>query len=222
MAAGAPIDETSFELRDGTAQSTACGPGDSFCRRSIDSDYETQMKSDPCSIQTTASDDEKTSNYYLWLPQYRQKPCEGSGYHLCDTTSRFGPRKVAQESFLQGRGQVTGPRSCFASGLRFLPQDEFPEDPKPQGCHDMTLFARSTQVRKSCGSVSEVDMGQRLRPLPGSYTGAFTPFILESSSLVPNVTDQFVPGNEGRKGVTLSTKRYPSWEEIKARQDSYR
>lgn len=183
------------------------------------------MRSDPCSIQTTASDSEKKSNYFMWLPQYRRRPCEGSGYHLCNTAaSRFGPRKVAQESFLQGRGQVTGPRSCFASGLRFLPKDELlPEeegrdDNKPKGCHDMTLFPRSTQVRKSCGSVSEIDMSQRLRPLPGTFAGAFVPFILDNNSLVPNVTDQFVPSS----GVTLSSKRYPSWEEIKRKQDSYR
>lgn len=220
MAAGAPI-ENPFELRDGTAQSTGCGPGDSFCRRALDTNYETQMRSDPCSIQTQASDNEKTSNYFLWLPQYKKRPCEGSGYHLCDNSSRFGPRKVAQESFLQGRGQVTGPQGCFASGLRFLPKDEFPES-KPRGCHDMTLFARNTQVRKSCGSVSEIDMTMRLRPLPGSFTGAFVPSILNRNSLVPNVTDDFVPGNQSKKGITLSSKRYPSWREIKARQDSFR
>ena len=222
MAAGAPI-ETPFELREGTAQSTGCGPGDSFCRRALDSDYETRMLSDPCSIQTTASDNEKHSNYNMWVPQYKKRPCEGSGYHNCDGTSRFGPRKVVQESFLQGRGQVTGATSCFASGLRFLPKDEFPEDPKkPKGCHDMSLFARNTKTRKSCGSVSEMDMTQRLRPLPGAYTGAFVPFIMDEKSLVPNVTDEFVPGNKGGAGVTLSSKKYPTWGEIKSRQDSFR
>ena len=174
------------------------------------------------------TDNEKTSNYFLWLPQYRKRPCEGSGYHHCDSgSSRFGPSKVAQESFLQGRGQVTGPRGCFASGLRFLPKGEAPESKKSEQQqqrppHDMTLFARSTQARKSCGSVSEIDMSSRLRPLPGSFAGAFVPFINKEESLVPNVTDEFVPGSRGRKGVTLSSKRYPSWDEIKARQDSFR
>ena len=177
------------------------------------------MRSDPCSIQTSASDDEKRANWNFFLPSYRKKPCEGSGYHLCDTTSRFGPRKVAQESFLQGRGQVTGSRGCFASGLRFLPKDVFPEDQKPKGCHDMTLYARSTQTKKSCGSLSEIDMSQRLRPLPGQYAGAFVPFIDNPNSLVPNVTDELVPTS---KGLTLSSKKYPSWAELKSRQDSYR
>ncbi len=214
--AAAPVEAT-FELRDATAQETACGPGDSFCRRALNTDYETRMKSDPCSIQTTASDDEKTSNYYLWLAPYRKKPCEGSAYALCDNSSRFGPRKVAQESFLQGRGQVTGPRGCFASGLRFLPKEEFPDDPQPKGCHDMTLFPRSTQVKKSCGSVSEVDMAARIRPLPGQYEGAFVPSILNRNSLVPNITDAY-----GSGGVTLSSKRYPSWGELRQRQQDLR
>lgn len=227
MAAGAPV-ENPFELREGTAQDTGCGPGDSFCRRALNTDYETRMRSDPCSIQTNASDDEKTSNYYLWLPGYRKKPCESSGYQHCSTdTSRFGPRKVTQESFLQGRGQVTGPRGCFASGLRFLPKDEFDSAPKT-ACHDMTLFPQNTQVKKSCGSVSEVDVDRRLRPLPGVFAGAFVPYIMSNESLVPNVTDRYGAtaddgrGGRGRVGVTLSTKKYPSWKEIKEKQDSFR
>lgn len=211
----APVD-ASFELKEDTAQDTACGDGSSFCRNSIDSSYQTRFRSDKCSIQTSANDNTKHSNYVMWLPDYKKHTCDGSGFHLCDTTSRFGPRSVAQESFLQGRGQVAAGRECFASGLRFLPKDMFDEK-KPKKCHDMTLFAQNTISRRSCGSVSEMDMTERLRPLPGTYAGAFVPLILNKDSLVPNLTDRLVP-----EGTTLSNKSYPSWDEIKARQDKYR
>jgi hypothetical protein len=210
---------TPFELQQDTAEATACGPGDSFCSRALGSDFETTMRSDPCSIQTQASDDEKTSNYQFYRPKYLSRPSEGSGYITADTgATRFGPKKVAQESFLQGRGQVTGPRGCFASGMKFLPEDLFEEAPPKKGCHDMTLYSRSTQTKKSCGSLSEIDMSVRLRPLPGQYAGAFIPNIMSNESLVPNVTDTI----GGAGGVTLSNKKYPSWEELRAKQDSYK
>lgn len=213
----APVD-ASFELEEATAQDTACGNGSSFCRNSIDSNYQTRFRSDKCSIQTSAADEQKLSDYVMWLPNYKLHTCEGSGFRLCDTTSRFGPNKVAQESFLQGRGQVTAGKQCFASGLRFLPEDEFKETTtKPKKCHDMTLFAQNTIARRSCGSVSEVDMTERIRPLPGIYAGAFVPLIFDKDSLVPNITDRLVP-----EGTTLSNKSYPSWADIKSRQDKYR
>ena len=223
-AGGAPI-ESPFELREGTAQATSCGPGDTFCRRAINSDYETRLYSDPCALQTFASDQEKYSNYNLWLAPYEKKPCESSGYINCgDQTSRFGPRKVTQESFLQGRGQVTASKRCFASGLKFLPKSEF-EDVPQKKCHDMTLYSQNTKVRKSCGSVSEVDMTVRLRPLPGEYAGSFAPSILNRRTLVPNVTAEYLYGDSSRndrKPVTLSTKKYPSWAELKQKADVYK
>lgn len=134
--------------------------------------------------------------------------------------SRFGPKKVAQESFLQGRGQVTGPRGCFSSGLKFLPEDQFTDDAPKEKCHDMSLYPRTTHTKKSCGSLSEVDMSQRLRPLPGQYAGAFIPFIMDQQSLVPNVSDKSNSIND--KGITLGSKKYPNWGEMKEKQDSYR
>ena len=176
------------------------------------------MKSDPCSLQQTARDDEKSSNYVLWLPTYKRTKCESSAYAQCDGSSRFGPKKVAQESFLQGRGQVTGPRGCFASGLRFIPKDVFPEDKPSAQCHDMSLYPRQTASKKSCGSVSEVDMSARLRPLPGEYAGAYVPKILDRRSLVPNVLDRLI---DLKEGVTLGTKGYPSWQEIEQKRKAY-
>jgi hypothetical protein len=209
--------EASFELKEDNAQNTACGDGSSFCRNSIDSSYQTRFRSDKCSIQTSADANEKHSNYAMWLPNYKKKTCEGSGFQNCDLTNRFGPGEVSKESFLQGRGQTAAGRECFASGLRFLPKDKFPEPKPKKSLHDMTLFAQNTISRRSCGSLSETDMTERLRPLPGTYNGAFVPFILSKDSLVPNLTDRLVP-----EGTTLSNKSYPSWNEIKTRQDRYR
>lgn len=206
------------------AEDTACGLGDSLCRRAIQGEHETRLKAEPCAIETAAADDRKISDYVMWLPKYRKFQCEGSGYLMCgNDASRFGPSQVNKESFLQGRGQVTGPRGCFASGLRFLPEDEFKEAKSEPKCHDMTLFARSTQVKKSCGSVSEVDVNARLRPLPGGYAGAFIPDIMTRESLVPNITDRYPSSNsDASEPVTLGTKRYPSWSDIKAKQDAFR
>lgn len=218
-----------------SAELVGCGPGDSFCARALKSNYDTQLKRDPCSIVGAAVDDNAMSDYVLWLPEYKKRKCEGSGYHLCNTSSRFDRKKVAQESFLQGRGQVTGPRGCFSSNLRFLPKSEFEEEDnekqdneKPkEKCHDMTLFARSTRTRRSCGSVSEVDMTERMRPLPGEYAGAFVPFT-QQRSLVPNITTDILRQRRAQRedslqeGVTLGNKKYPSWQEIKAKQDALR
>lgn len=218
-------DESSARLAE-AAGDTACGKGDSLCRRALRSQYDARLKAEPCAIQTSASDDRKISDYVMWLPKYRQSDCEGSGYVMCgNNASRFGPKKVSNESFLQGRGQVTGPRGCFASGIRFLPKEDEEQQPAKKKCHDMSLFARSTQVKKSCGSVSEVDVDQRLRPLPGGYAGAFVPHIMSRGTPVPNITDQFpMPEVERRyqEPVTLGTKKYPSWDEIKEKSDAFR
>lgn len=213
----APVD-SSFDLEEDTAQDTACGDGSSFCRNSINSKFQTGFRSDKCSIQTSASDNTKHSNYTMWLPEYKKHTCEGSAFQMCDTTSRFGPSKVTQESFLQGRGQVAAGRECFASDLKFLPKDVFPDDSnKKPKCRDMTLFPQNTISRRSCGSISEVDMLTRIRPLPGQYQGAFVPVILNKDSLVPNISDKLIP-----EGTTLSNKSYPSWADIKTRQESFR
>jgi hypothetical protein len=208
--------DDSFEIKKDNAQNTACGRGSSFCRNSIDSSYQTRFKSDECSIQTSADANEKLSNYVMWLPDYKKKTCEGSGFHNCDL-NRFGSGEVSRESFLQGRGQTSAGRGCFASGLRFLPKDKFPETKPKNSFQANPLFAQNTKSKRSCGSLAEMDMTVRLRPLPGTFNEAFVPFILSKDSLVPNLTDRLVP-----EGTTLSNKSYPSWDEIKTRQNKYR
>jgi hypothetical protein len=207
----APLSDA-FQLRQASAPETACGGDDSYCGLSIEQDFLNRFKQEPCAIQTSASDNERSSNYNLYLAPYQKKPCDDDAFRLCDTTQRFGPNKVLQDSFLKGLGQVTGSRECFASKLNYMAEDIFPEtQPKKTGGTNMELFAQPTVFKKSCGSVSEVDLRSRYHRLPGAYAGAFTP-IFSRQSLVPNALSE---------SVTLSSKKYPEFGDIKAMQDAH-
>ncbi len=193
----------------------ACGEGSTFCGESLATDYTGVLRADPCAITTTASFNDSVEEYILWVPKYRRKTCEGSGYLNCSAdTERFGPRQVTQESFLQGRGQVTSNPSCTAGGVRYLPPSEFPgAAPKVQT--DMSLFAQPTLVPRSCGTLTEVDMQRRLVPLPGAWQGAYAPFVGKAA-------DAGAGASSSRKTVTLGSRdKYPEWGDLKARSEPY-
>ena len=201
-----------FELKQATATETACGGDDSYCGLSIQQDYLNRFKQERCAIQSSASDNERQSNYSLWLPDYKKHSCDDNAFQLCDRTQRFGPRKVLQESFMRGQGQVTGSRECFASKLNYLAEDLFPEEkPKKSCATNMSLFGQPTVVKKSCGSVSEVDLLSRYQRLPGVAQDPYVP-LFGRNGQAPNAL------SESR---TLSSKnRYPSFQDAKNKQDA--
>ena len=129
----------------------ACGDGTSYCSEALKNNFEPVMRSDACAIATEADFNNNLENYIFWMPKYRRKTCEGNAYLNCSAdTDRFGPQQVTQESFLQGRGQVTSNKNCSEGFLNYLPASEFSETKKPKQM-DMTLFGaadqRSTLVR---------------------------------------------------------------------------
>jgi hypothetical protein len=219
-------------LRD-NAQDTACGPGDSYCRNAIDTNYETVFAMDKCSIQQEAIDDSRYLNRTMWLPSYQRKACEASGYVNCGSeVPRFGPRKVRQEALLQGRGQTTSSKDCPGSGLIYLPENAFVKDAEPTKAQDMSLFGQQTRLKKSCGSVSETDSIFRRALLPGAYQNVFSPIITDPNAQPPTIVSRLsgqktgvsVYGSSRRKseGHKLSDReKYPSWADLKDQQDRH-
>ena len=200
----------------------ACGSGATYCSAAIKGDYETVMRADPCAVTTASEFNSNVEDYVLWMPKYRKQTCEGSGYLNCSSdTDRFGPRQVTQESFLQGRGQVTSNRACAAGFLNYLPESQFSEKKEPKE-RDMTLFAQPTVVPRSCGTLTEVDIQRRLDPLPGAWQGSWSPFVgmqfsdPKADPRAPNVASQ------ARKTVTLGSRnKYPDWGELKELSEPY-
>lgn len=193
---------------------STCGEGDTFCSRAVQGNYETNLRSDPCAMSTHTSEEEKKADYNLWVPPYRRKTCEGSGYLNCGTNvDRFGPQQVIQESFLQGRGQVVNNPRCPDGGVKYLPESQFGKKSEPK-LHDMSLFAQPTTVPRSCNSLTEVDMQVRLQPLPSYYQGSWSPML--------DATTAATQTSRLRKAVTLGTReKYPSWAELKAQSEPY-
>jgi hypothetical protein len=191
----------------------ACGDVPSLCADALALNYETTMRSDSCALTTLADFNDHLEDYVLWLPKYRRKACEGNGYLNCSAdTERFGPKQVKQESFLQGRGQVTSNPGCAAGGITYLPSSEFAAAPAPRQT-DMTLFAQPTTLPRSCGTLAEVDIQRRVEPLPGAWQGSFSPL----AGMLP------LPNDTARKSVTLGTRnKYPDWGELKEQSEPYR
>ena len=192
----------------------ACGSGKSLCAEALATDYAPTLRSDSCTIPTTAAFNNNVEDYVLWLPKYRRKTCEGNGYLNCSAeTERFGPRQVTQESFLQGRGQVTPNTGCPAGGVTYLPEKEFSAKDVPRPAN-MSLFAQPTLIPRSCGTLTEVDIQQRLKPLPGVWQSSFSPLVGMRSAPDSKSTE--------RKTVTLGTRnKYPEWGELKERSLPY-
>ena len=192
--------------------SLACGESNGSCRVALENNYETTLRADPCAVVDDTVMNERMENYRMWLPAYKTTTCESSGYLNCSLNSeRFGPRQLRQESYLQGRGQTTGSASCEASGVRYLPQDKFGAPVVRKS--NQELFAQSTLIPRSCGTLTEVDLQQRTVPRANEWQGAFSPFIrapsIESSMPV-------------KETVTLGTlNKYPDWATLKKQSEPY-
>ena len=249
--------EIAAAVADGTlaASGVACGRGDSLCKRSEISRHQTRMSSDPCAIIQDTEDNREVLDRNLWLPKYRKEQCQNSAYTSCGNyANRFGPTQVRRESFLRGLGQVTSSKSCKDGFLNYLPEDLFPQTKKEATTvsaqrPDMTLYAQNTKVKRSCGSISEIDVERRLRPLPGVYAGAFVPVFPKEGKpgLVPNfIVDNYGPdarkgtaygmgretdkganygmgratrGEKYTNGTSFGKHKYPSWDDLKRNHD---
>lgn len=210
--AGYLLDEASLDPLTLAAGELACGSDPSLCAKALEQHKSTRFLGDPCAVKGQVQRAKDHSNYIFWQPGYLKSPCEGSGYLNCDA-SRFSPKQVRQESFLQARGQVTTSTSC-QGGLRYLPQSEFDAPDataKDRPPRDMSLYARQTKVPRSCATVTEMDLSDRLRPMPGDYVGTRA-----------TLYDGDVPASlSKRTSATLSTKKYPSWDELAKQTKAY-
>jgi hypothetical protein len=190
-------------------RAVVCGPGKSLCRSALEEQWgEDLTTAEPCAASGHVADNDFLYRYRQWQPQYSSRPSRGSAFHSGSAgTNRFSGVQVRQESYLQGRGQVTSSRSCAAGKLTYLPDAEFA--PQPKGAPDMSLFAQPTLVPRSCGSVMEVDLQERLGPQRGRAQGG-------STTRMPGRGDRRLI----EEGLTLSTKTYPTYEALKAAQEA--
>ena len=196
------------------AQDLACGSDASFCKGAMKSSYQELMRSDSCAIETYSADNEQQYDYNMWLPSYANDVRRGSAFlNASNDTNRFAPKQVTQESFLQGRGQVSSNPNCKAGFLRYLPESVFEQkEPAERKPWDMHLFAQPTLVPRSCASITELDIIKRMQPLAEAYQGRYTPLMGDSSH----------DGSRRKydEGVTLSTKKYVDFAEA-AKKDKY-
>lgn len=197
------------------AQDLACGEDASFCKGAMKSSYQELMRNDSCAVATYVADNEEQFDYNMWQPSYANDVRRGSAFlNASNDTNRFAPKQVTQESFLQGRGQVSSNPNCKSGFLRYLPEGVFSkEEPAERKPWDMHLFAQPTIVPRSCSSITELDIIKRMQPLAGAYEGRFTPLMGESS---------MTSGGKRKyeEGVTLSTKKYVDFAEA-AIKDRY-
>jgi hypothetical protein len=197
---------------DANAETLACGSDPSFCKGAMKSSYQDVLRSDSCAVETYFADNEHQFDYNMWLPSYANKVRRGSAFlNASNDTNRFAPKQVTQESFLQGRGQVSSNPNCKAGFIRYLPESIFEDKPPERQPWDMHLFSQPTLVPRSCASVTELDIIKRMRPLAEAYQGRFTPLLGENSGSARRKYDE---------GVTLSTKKYVDFSEA-AKRDKY-
>ena len=195
---------------DQAAQNETCGPGNTFCQTAMRTAYEDLLRDDSCAVESHGADNAKHSSYQFWQPDYASKRVKGNSFINVEADAlRFGSTQVTQESFLQGRGQVTPLNTrCGASELRYLPETVFPPSQEKKEPWDMSLFAQQTVFPRTCASVTEVDMLRRRSPQPGAYEGAWAPFAADLRA-----------GSSRRieEGVTLANKQYPAFADLRAR-----
>lgn len=205
------------------ADALACGPGRSFCKQALTSQWgEDLTTSEGCAVKAYTHDNDGIYNYWQWQPKYSSTPSRGNAFlNSSVDTNRFASRQVRQESFLQGRGQVTSSKSCMDGKLNYLPKSQF-DGRTPAAPLDMSLFAQTSVVPRSCASLTEVNLLDRMSPLPGAPQGAYTPFSTETLTRGDRALlaeGGLTPEQKYQEGVTLSTKRYPTFKELKAAQE---
>jgi hypothetical protein len=206
----------SFKLHEETAEKTACGPGKSYCATNLNDDFDDNFKFDKCDQQQSAHDEDKGFSYRFYVPNYQYKKCNPVGLTQCSNdANRIGPNTVRQEAYLQGRGQVLGSRGCFASGLKFLPKDDIgsdDEEKEKDDKHDMFFFPKNSRNNRSCFSYSEIDIQDRLAPLPGAFEGRYEPLIGSQKSLYGTTLS-----STKQEGVSRSSAKYPDWADMRVK-----
>ena len=191
--------------------SLACGDNPTSCRIALQNNFDTTMRSDPCTVVENDKFNRTHENYRMWLPPYKRSTCESSGYVNCSPNAeRFGPQQVLLESHLQGRGQVT--TGCAMGDVKYLPSKEFEKKTKRKS--NQELFAQSTTNPRACGSLVEVDIDHRVNKNPSDWQGSYSPF-LRAPAFHPKMPDKEV--------VTLGTKnKHPDWKKLREQSEPYK
>ena len=203
------------------ADEIACGPGKSFCKTALDSQWgEDLTTAEGCAIKAYTHDNDSIYNYWQWQPKYSSTMSRGNAFlNSSVDTNRFAGQQVRQESFLQGRGQVTSSRSCMSGKLNYLPESQF--QPQDRGTLDMSLYAQSSVVPRSCASLTEINLLDRMAPLPDAPQGMYMPFSADTLTRGDRKLlreGASTPNSKYAEGVTLSTKYVPTFAEMKAAQ----
>lgn len=188
---------------------TAICPGGTYCSYALGTDYDDNLKKDDCAGKQHADDEDKISDYFMWVPEYRKKPCTSPGFTQCSLdASQFSSRKVVQEAFLQGRGNVSISSQCGDVNTRYLPEALFDEgDQKPNTTYDLSLFPKHTKNKRSCHSVTDYDLLDEYTSFPGHYQDTYAP-------LAGTRGETYYGDSRQPESVNRLNRRYPSWEEL--------
>ena len=200
----------------------ACGPDATYCGAAIEANYDENLRSDGCALETREKGNKFSRDRAFWVPPYQRDDCKSSGFVNCSQQGSFGPRKIAQESLLQGRGQVTSNPGCPGGFYTYLPEDAFEKTAKPNSHANMDLFAQPTVSLRSCSSLTEVDLQERMDPLPGLRQNAWAPFpgAPRGGKPPPRIYGESAP--QERQTMTLGTRdKYPSWQELEDKSKPY-
>jgi len=191
------------------AESLSCGPDSSFCKASLKSSWQDTFRADACALESYYADNENQYNYNMWQPSYANTVSRGNAFlNSSNDSNRFAPKQVTQESFLQGRGQVTSNPGCKDGFIRYLPEKVFEGAPEQKKPWDMSLFAQPTLAPRSCASLTELDIIDRMKPRAHAFQERYVPHAAQ------------LKDRKLAEGVTLSTKKYPDFKES-AQKDRY-
>jgi hypothetical protein len=121
------------------------------------------LKMDTCEKQYEDLVNDQTYQYNSFLPSvWRPDTMVVQPLMRGSQPSFYGPmtgRRVTQESYLQGRGNVLS--KCPDAGVNYLPPDLFNDANVPlTSCTSTLLEPTYQQYKKACDSLSNTDVGQ--------------------------------------------------------------
>jgi len=169
------------------------------------SGYFNNLKYDGCSQVDQNRLNWGTQNYSLYLPSVmrpidRVRPL-GAGVFV-DFYGPLNGRKIAQDSFLTGRGQPLS--RCAGTEVNFLPEKLFSGNCDTNECCERTdLQSEYTKVKKGCNGISNTDTSS-YSMFPGafekSHLGIGGPLrFFENTRILPEIIS--CPGPKSSYGI---------------------
>lgn len=136
---------------------------------------ETRTTYDPCYVRYQEDLDIGVYDYNIYRPKFMRPhagKCQESLGVICSTYGGMDRKKVLQDSFLSGRGQVF--TDCPEGDVITLPQGVFEThgSRSRSRCESTELTPETTRKPRSCNGLSEID-SSTWAFMPGSFQPHF-------------------------------------------------